>query len=111
MLLIVGRDVVSRLAMQTVQKVHTLGITQNLSLELRHFVMKDNTILLIDFSRAMMHQCNAVPTCSDQPVHSDEEGELEEDEFDCSELMTIAKENMRALSVPPMTEGCVVLTL
>ncbi|KAI0265725.1 hypothetical protein BGY98DRAFT_939433 [Russula aff. rugulosa BPL654] len=85
-----------RLAMQTVRKVHGLGITQNLSLELSHFVMKDNNVLLVDFSRAVAHQCNAVPICSNQRICLDEEDELEVEESDCNELMAIAEENMRA---------------
>ncbi|KAH9980947.1 hypothetical protein BGW80DRAFT_1137540, partial [Lactifluus volemus] len=47
-----------RLAMQNVRKIHTLGITQDLPLELHHFVMKDNKVLLVDFSRAVDHRCN-----------------------------------------------------
>ncbi|KAF8470405.1 hypothetical protein DFH94DRAFT_847545 [Russula ochroleuca] len=72
-----------RLAMQTVRKVHTLGITQNMLLELHHFVMKDNNVLLVDFSRAVMHQCSAVPICSHQRVCLDDEDEEEDDEYDC----------------------------
>lgn len=96
-----GLDVVSRLAMQTARKIHTLGITQNTLIEPRHFVMKDNNVLLVDFSRAIMHQCDAVPICSHQRVCLDEEDEPEVEEYDCGELMTIAKENMLAMSVPP----------
>lgn len=92
---------VSRLAMQTVRKVHALGITQNLPLELHHFVMKDHSVLLVDFSRAVAHQCNAVPICSNQSIRLDEEDELEVNKYDCSKLMTIVKENMHAVSVPP----------
>jgi hypothetical protein len=103
MLLTVGLNTVSRLAMQTVRKVHTLGITQNLPLELHHFVMKDNNVLLINFSRAVAHQCNAVPICGDQRVCLDEEDELE---VDCSELMAVAKENLRAVS---SIEDCAIL--
>jgi hypothetical protein len=98
-----GLNVISRLAMQTVRKIHTLGITQNTLIELRHFVMKDNNVLLVDFSRAIMHQCDAVPICSHQRVCLDEEDEPEVEEYDCGELMTIAKENMLAMSVPPLT--------
>lgn len=101
MLLIVGFNMVSRLAMQSVRKVHNVGITQNLPLELHHFVMKDHNVLLIDFSHAVAHQCNAAPTCTDQRICLDEEDELEEDEYDCNELMAIAKEEMRAISVSP----------
>ena len=94
----------SRLAMQTVRTVHTLGITQNMLLELHHFVMKDHSVLLVDFSRAVAHQCNAVPICRDQHICLEEEDELEEGEYDCSELMTIATENMRAVSLSPLIE-------
>ena len=67
--------------------------------------MKDNNILLVDFSHAVAHQCNAVPICSNQRICLDEEeDELEVDEHDCSELMVIAKENMRAVSVSPSNE-------
>jgi hypothetical protein len=100
---------ISRLAMQTVRKVHTLGITQNLSLELRHFVMKDSNVLLVDFSRALTHQCNAVPVCSNQHVSLDEEDGLEVVETDCSEVMAVGKENMRAVSVSPSIEDCAIL--
>lgn len=98
-----------RLAMQTVRNVHTLGITQNLTLELHHFVMKDNNVLLVDFSRAVPHQCNAVPGCSNQHICLDEEDEQEVEKHDCSELMVIAEENMRAVSVPPPIEDCATL--
>jgi hypothetical protein len=104
-----GLNVDSRLAMQNVRKVHTLGITQNMPLELHHFVMKDNNVLLVDFSRAVMHQCNAVPICSHQRICLDEEDESEDDEYDCGELMTIAKESMRTLSVSSSIMDCVVL--
>jgi hypothetical protein len=110
MLLIVGLNMVSRLAMQTVRKVHTLGITQNLSLELHHFVMKDNNVLLIDFSRVVAHECNAVPICSNQRICLDDEDELEVIECDCSQLIANAEETMRAVSVPPSIEDCAVLT-
>jgi hypothetical protein len=92
--------------MQTVRKVHTLGITQNMLLELHHFVMKDNNVLLVDFSRAVMHQCSAVPICSHQRVCLDDEDEEEDDEYDCGELMTIAKEDMRAVSISPLIMDC-----
>jgi hypothetical protein len=109
MLLIVGLNMVSRLAMQAVRKVHTLGITQNLPLELHHFVMKDNSVLLVDFSRAVAHQCNAVSTCSNQSICLDEEDEVEDNKYDCNELMVIAKEDMRAVSVSPSIEDCAIL--
>jgi hypothetical protein len=109
MLLIVGLNMVSRLAMQTVRKVHALGITQNLPLELHHFVMKDNNVLLVDFSRAVAHQCNAVPICSNQRIRLDEENELEVNKYDCSELMAIVKENMHAVSVSPSIEDLAIL--
>jgi hypothetical protein len=96
--------------MQTVRKVHTLGVTQNLSLELHHFVMKDNNVLLIDFSRAVEpHQCNAVPICSNQRICLDEEDGLEVVDHDCSKLMADAKEDMRAVSVAPSIEDCTIL--
>ncbi|KAN0116624.1 hypothetical protein V8E52_005768 [Russula decolorans] len=98
-----------RLAMQTVRKVHALGITQNLPLELHHFVMKDNNVLLVDFSRAVAHQCNAVPICSNQRIRLDEENELEVNKYDCSELMAIVKENMHAVSVSPSIEDLAIL--
>ena len=93
----------SRLAMQNVRKIHTLGITQDLPLELHHFVMKDNKVLLVDFSRAVDHRCNsAMPVYSNQrfcldreDVHNDDDG------HDCSELMALGKESMRAASSVP----------
>jgi len=106
MLLIVELNMVSRLAMQTVRKVHALGITQNLPFELHHFVMKGNNILLVDFSCAVAHQCNAVPICSNLRTCLDKEDGLEVDKYDCSELMAIAKENMLAVSVSPSIEDC-----
>jgi hypothetical protein len=48
---------VSRRAIQNLQKVHMLGITQSMPFELHHFVMKDDKVLLVDFSRAVAHQC------------------------------------------------------
>lgn len=106
MLLIVGLNMDSRLAMQTVRKVHDIGITQNLPLELHHFVMKDHNVLLVNFSHAVTHQCKAASACTDQRICHDEEDELEEDEFECDELMTIAKEDMRAVSVSlPIEDG------
>ena len=107
--LIVWLYMISRLAMQTVRKVHTLGITQNLSLELRHFVMKDSNVFLVDFSRALTHQCNAVAICSNQRICPDEEGELEIVETDCNEVMAVGKENMRTVSVSPSIEDCAML--
>jgi len=95
--------------MQTVHKVHTFGITQNLLLELHHFVMKDNNVLLIDFSRAVAHQCNAVPICSNQRICLDEEDELDVNKYDCSALMALTKDDMRALSVSPLIEDCTIL--
>ncbi|KAH9958338.1 hypothetical protein BC827DRAFT_1089328, partial [Russula dissimulans] len=56
-----------RAAMQAARKVHTFGITQNMPLELHHFVMKNNKVLLVDFSRAVVHRCNsAMPVYSNQ---------------------------------------------
>jgi hypothetical protein len=107
MLLIVGSNMVSRLAKLTVLKVHALGITQNLLLELHHFVMKGNNVLLIDFSRAVTHQCNAVPICSSQRVCLDEEEELEVNKYDCSVLIEYVEEDMRTVSVSPSIEDCV----
>ena len=100
---------VSRLAMQTVHKVHALGITQNLPLELHHFVMKDHNVLLVDFSRAVAHQCNAVPICSNQRIRLDDEDELEVNKYDCGKLMTIVKENMYTVSISPSMENLAIL--
>jgi len=86
--------------MQAVRKVHTFGITQNMPLELHHFVMKDNKVLLVDFSRAVVHRCNsAMPVYSNQRFCINREDVQEDDEHDCREVMTIAKESMRAASV------------
>lgn len=90
--------------MQTVRKVHAIGITQNLPLELHHFVMKDSKVLLIDFSHAVTHKCNAVPICGSQRVCRDEEVEPEANKYDCSVLMATVEEAMRAVSVPTSIE-------
>jgi hypothetical protein len=91
----------SRLAMQNLRKVHKLGITQNMPLELRHFVMKDNKVLLVDFSRAVVHRCNnATLVYNIQRFWLSWESVREDDEHDCGELMTSAKRKMRAASVP-----------
>ncbi|KAI0293557.1 hypothetical protein BC826DRAFT_1014792 [Russula brevipes] len=88
-----------RLAMRSVRKVHTLGITQNGPLELHHFVMKENRVLLIDFSRAVSHRCNnAMPVYSNQRFSLNRE-EVYDDEHDCGEAMMLAKESMRVASV------------
>ena len=90
----------SRLAMQSVRKVHTIGITQNIPLELHHFVMKDNRVLLVDFSRAVAHRCNhAMPVYSHQRFSINREDVNEDGGHNCSELIMIAKENMRTASV------------
>ena len=79
--------------------MHTLGITQNVPLELHHFVMKENRVLLIDFSRAISHRCNnAMPVYSNQRFSLNRE-EVYEDEHDCGEVMMLAKESMRVASV------------
>jgi len=91
-----------RTAVQNVRKVHMLGITQNMPLDLRHFVMKDDRLLLIDFSRAVVHRCNNVTLVySLQRFWLNREGEQEvyNLKHDCGELMTTAKRKMRAASV------------
>ncbi|KAI0263394.1 hypothetical protein BC834DRAFT_311196 [Gloeopeniophorella convolvens] len=87
-----------RLAMQSVRKIHTLGTTQNRPLELRHFVMKENRVLLVDFSRAVHHRCNnAMPLYSNQRYCMNrEEVVFLDDDHDCAEEMSIAEDNMHA---------------
>ena len=86
--------------MHTVRKVHTLGITQNAPLELHHFVIKDNKVLLIDFTHALAHRCNnAMPLYTDQRFCLDREDVRDADEYDCGEVMMIAKESLRAAAV------------
>jgi hypothetical protein len=99
----------SRLAMRCVRKVHTIGITQNMSLELHHFVMKDNKVLLVDFSRAVVHRCkNAMPVYSNQRFCLNR-GEVHEDDgHECGELIAIAKESMHAASVPLHDEYSII---
>ncbi|KAH9066384.1 hypothetical protein EDB87DRAFT_1828409 [Lactarius vividus] len=88
------------LAMQNVRKVHTVGITQNMPLELHHFVMKDNKVMLVDFSRAVVHRCNsAMPVYVNQRFCLDRKEIHEDDERDCGGLMAMARERMRAVSV------------
>lgn len=100
-MLTVSEIFVSRTAVQNVRKMHMLGITQNMSLDLRHFVMKDDRLLLIDFSRAVVHKCNNVTLAySIQRLWLNREGEKEVYKHDCGELMTTAKRKMRAASVP-----------
>jgi hypothetical protein len=89
--------------MQNVRKVHTIGITQNMPLELHHFVMKDDKVLLVDFARAVVHRCNnAMPVYGNQRYCLDWRDVQEDDGRDCGELIAIAKESMRAVSVPPL---------
>jgi predicted Ser/Thr protein kinase len=84
-----------------VRKVHTLGITQNMPLELRHFVMKNDKILLVDFSRAVAHRCsNATLVYNIQRFWLNREGMQKDHRHNCGELMTIATQTMRAASVP-----------
>ncbi len=86
--------------MQNVRKVHTVGITQNMPLELHHFVMKDNKVMLVDFSRAVVHRCNsAMPVYSNQRFSLDRKDIHGDDERDCGGLMAMARERMRAVSV------------
>ena len=86
--------------MHSVRKVHTLGITQNTPLELHHFVMKDGKVLLVDFAQAVAHRCNsAMPLFVDQRFCLNREDARDADEYDCGELMTIAKESLRAAAV------------
>ena len=43
-------------------KVHAAGVLHNMSLHLRHFVMKGKKVFLVDFALAMVHKCeNAHP--------------------------------------------------
>ena len=87
--------------MLSVRKVHTLGITQNTPLELHHFVMKDEKVLLIDFAQAVVHRCkNAMPLYNNQRFSFSPEDPREVDEkYNCGELMTTAKESLRAAAV------------
>ena len=66
--------------------------------------MKDDKLLLIDFSRAVVHRCNNVTLAySIQRLWLNREGEKEVYNYykhDCGELMTTAKRKMRAASVP-----------
>jgi hypothetical protein len=90
----------ARLAIRNVRKVHTVGITQNMPLELHHFVMKDDKVMLVDFSRAVVHRCNsAMPVYSNQRFSIDRSDVHEDDERDCGGLMAVATERMRAVSV------------
>ncbi len=90
----------SRLAMQNVRKVHTLGITQNMPLELHHFVMKDNKVMLVDFSRAVVHRCkSAMPVYSNQRFCIDRRDVIDDDGHDCDGLMTMARKRMQAVAV------------
>jgi predicted Ser/Thr protein kinase len=84
-----------------------LGITQNMPLDLRHFVMKDDRLLLIDFSRAVVHRCNNVTLVYSiqriwlNPGREDVQKMYKhKHKHDCGELMTVAKQKMRAASVP-----------
>jgi hypothetical protein len=89
-----------RLAMQNVRKVHTVGITQNMPVELHHFVMKDDKVMLVDFSRAVVHRCNnAMPVYINQRFCLDRNYVPEDNERDCGGLMAMARERMRAVSV------------
>jgi hypothetical protein len=87
--------------MLSVRKVHTLGITQNAPLQLHHFVMKDEKVLLIDFAQAVVHRCNnAMPVYSNQRFSFNPDDLREEDErHNCGELITIAKESLRAAAI------------
>lgn len=85
--------------MHSVRKVHTLGITQNTPLELHHFVMKDGKVLLVDFAQAVAHRCNnAMPLYIDQRFCINPE-DARDAEYDCGELMMIAKQSLRAAAV------------
>ncbi|KAI9511102.1 hypothetical protein F5148DRAFT_1173736 [Russula earlei] len=89
-----------RVAMQNVRKVHTFGITQNMPLKLHHFVMKDNRVLLVDFSRAVVHRCNnAMPVYSNQRFCLNREDARKDDGHDCGATMTVAAAWMRAASL------------
>ena len=82
------------------RKIHTVGITQNMPLELHHFVMKDDKVMLVDFSRAVVHRCNsAMPVYSNQRFSIDRSDVNEHDERDCGGLMAVARERMRAVAV------------
>lgn len=87
--------------MLSLRRVHTLDITQNSAVEMHHFVMKGDKVLLVDFSRAVTHHCNnAIPVYSNQRfVHKEKDAHEEDDGHDCSEFMTTAAEAMRAASV------------
>lgn len=89
-----------RQAIRNVRKVHTVGITQNMPLELHHFVMKDDKVMLVDFSRAVVHRCNsAMPVYVNQRFCLDRGDIHEDDGHDCGGMMDIARESMRAVSV------------
>jgi hypothetical protein len=78
-----------------------LGLTQNMPLELHHFVMKDDKVLLVDFSRAVAHRCsNATLVYNIQHFWFNREGVREDGRHNCGKLMTIAKQSMRAAAVP-----------
>jgi hypothetical protein len=87
--------------MLSVRRVHTLGITQNVPLQLHHFVVKGEKVLLVDFAQAVVHRCNnAMPLYSNQRFSFNSEDLPEEDErHNCGELMMIAKESLRAAAV------------
>ena len=90
------RLLVARDAMHSVRKVHTLGIMQNTPLELHHFVMKDGKVLLVDFTQALPHRCNnAMPLY----INREPEDARDADEYDCGELMMIAKQSLCAAAV------------
>ncbi|KAF8266465.1 hypothetical protein EI94DRAFT_1803073 [Lactarius quietus] len=90
-----------RLALRNVRKVHTCGITQNMQLDLHHFVMKDDKVMLVDFSRAVVHRCNsAMPVYVNQRFSLDRSDIHDNDEHhDCGGLMDMAGRSMRAVSV------------
>ncbi|KAH8980345.1 hypothetical protein EDB86DRAFT_2835382 [Lactarius hatsudake] len=63
-------------------------------------MQNDNKVMLVDFSRAVVHRCNsAMPVYRNQRFCLDRKEIHEDDERDCGGLMAMARERMRAVSV------------
>ena len=77
----------SRLAMLTLCKVHAAGVMHNTQLDLRHFVMKDKQIFLVDFSNALTHPCgNAHPV-----LYKDARSCVRDDDHEKSECQELIR--------------------
>jgi len=62
--------------------------------------MKDGKVLLVDFAQAVAHRCNnAMPLYIDQRFCVNREDARDTDEYDCGELMMIAKQSLRAAAI------------